>query len=1452
MAYINIAEWTPEHVADWLRGLDDIIIPYVHFFLNNNIDGHHLLTLGPDDLTSLNISKVGHQELILEAVDQLRQLHYKLITENLQSLALKLGCRARSVYNDIKRMTTTDQDNFINIATSVLADVSEVLLAVKSFVSWLDSLWLLAACRAPFEGQERYTNIRQTVLKLGIELASTAQRDHFAAKPYAVIQSSCYNLADICDIIIQECHDSLIIQPASLDVATVKKKTDEEWGMQINSSYSGIHVVGGVKFQSPSHRCGKVDVGDEIVQINYQTVVGWQLKHLVYMLQEHPTEVLLTLKKRPRHTNILGQVIVLRPYRIPLKKVTYGKVMWPENGVQPVNIEEVFPVKTQQEPASPRAVLREVEDDDSAFLPDAAVQSATSTTTASVAAPSSIRAQVFPPRSRAAIHRRATVSGASPTVTKAPVSLQDLVAGGIPGLFGGSSKKKDAVFRSVSHDPGCHGAGGKLTVADGSCVEEGKEPETKGAEHQPEKKQESVTNAAKDAPMMSKGRTASDSAVVPLVGRSFGMAGTLSSRLREARGLTTGESAKHSSGPPAPASGSRGVADVRSEVGSQSPRERRLFGPGTGKRSPMVTLKVPKIEDLKHNHMHSRSSKAKAHEAPSNAQANSSSSDAHGAKVGFGAKESPKKPLAQPPAMNTKTQCSESTLGNRGVPCPELGVAECEGWLLRRWWGGQQQQAAPLLAGGRTAAPAMAALPPWRRRWVLLRGPQLFLYATPQDQKAECLLYVPGFVVSLAPDCKSKNGAFKLSNSENTFYFATESQADTSRWLTKLQQAAKHYPSYSGSCLWASDSDEDAVLDSKMFKPASSSSSFSSHKISLGPAPLDRPRQPSPKPMPRTIFLRSAIVPPQLTDRSATLSPRRTTGEPPTTSASNSSLPRNRESSKSPPSVLCPSSLELSSECSDGSTCSLTAKQRLSGAWDRYSDALGVVQPAKRDFSTAKSKPPSGLYVNVSFKHSSSTKEPSTPTCTGLPPPSEQILGANPGNPARVPTLAPSSPALSRAVQRRPSDSSKLSRSKTADSFPQMQTPKGETLLDREYNRVFKKSPSASSSPDPAALSDSPATSPVPLPVLTNSLLPRCATSQEIKDLYTNRRNSWRGSQQELMIPLSSVGSSDLGSPLEGCVQSPDYSYRDYASPDYASQRPDVIPSQYHQGRSRPPQPEEAGTDPWVPRSAPSPSQGVERTPRGRGEKLPSSSFLRAGSAPASSCCQAAPSPTPTKTSSRFFHSPKFLKKFASSTREGLSNILRSPRLERKKLTTERDMYGSPKLSRSAGVRLLKSSASASAVSSSPAEVPEESSPSPLTHKSGSSSSLNSSTSAGSFVTSSSSSHCYAEVFAPPGSAPLARPETPETPRARPTMGVSMLRGKRRTSSSAAGSEERSFSPCSFASSAGGSGSGAPWARDDGSVFGEETSPGGGDAFQFGHGTDGSPESVLGSGSERE
>lgn len=57
--------------------------------------------------------------------------------------------------------------------------------------------------------------------------------------------------------------------------------------------------------------------GDEVVQINYQTVVGWQYKKVLLQLQESATDVLLTLKKRPKHTKIYGQLGLIK---LPSKK----------------------------------------------------------------------------------------------------------------------------------------------------------------------------------------------------------------------------------------------------------------------------------------------------------------------------------------------------------------------------------------------------------------------------------------------------------------------------------------------------------------------------------------------------------------------------------------------------------------------------------------------------------------------------------------------------------------------------------------------------------------------------------------------------------------------------------------------------------------------------------------------------------------------------------------------------------------------------------------------------------------------------------------------------------------------------------------------------------------------------------------------------------------------------
>lgn len=291
----------------------------------------------------------------------------------------------------------------------------------KAYLHKLSIFTIFAYFRYPFEGQDLYVSKRKTILRISIELASTAQRDQFVEQPNQLIRNRCLSLAELCDRIVQDSHDSLAIQPASLDLVTVKKKPDEELGMHIHSSYQGVHMVGGVKIQSPVHKNGRIEENDEIIQINYQTVVGWQLKNLVNIMKEYPTEILVTFKKKPRHS-LAGQVIVFKPYRIPSKKVIQKYNTCSRNAAT--------------------ATFDSEDDSDAKFAANRAKNS-------QIKGPvyHMIRKPRFP------VRRRATISGASPTARHPPVRIEDLVA---------DLAKKDLVSRSISHDPSKH-SNGKLS-----------------------------------------------------------------------------------------------------------------------------------------------------------------------------------------------------------------------------------------------------------------------------------------------------------------------------------------------------------------------------------------------------------------------------------------------------------------------------------------------------------------------------------------------------------------------------------------------------------------------------------------------------------------------------------------------------------------------------------------------------------------------------------------------------------------------------------------------------------------------------------------------------------------------------------------------------------------------------------------------------------------------------
>ncbi|KAK4879133.1 hypothetical protein RN001_007279 [Aquatica leii] len=390
MAYVNVKDWSVEQVTEWLKGLDSVIAPYTKSFLNNEVKGHQLLSLRSDDLEHLGVYTLGHQEIILEAVEHLRNFHYKLDKENLQMLALRLSCSANSLYNEL---SLTDEDCTM-VPTQTMSDVHNVITCIKPLACWLD--------RSPFRGDKDYIECKSQLLQLSFEMATHAHRDIFSEKPLRTIRDISKTLTQLADHIVQEMSDPMILQPASLALATLKKK-EQELGFFLLPSNYAIHQIAEIKYGSPAHNSSKIQEGDEIVQVNYQTVVGWQRKNVLLLLQESPPEIVLTLKKRPKHTKVYGQ-IYMKPYRLPSKKRATPYSRWNDNLPSP----QLLAIHDLPDIPPPRV---------QPVVPQSETETEISSSSDSESLDSALdgNRRVYPLKPRPVLQRRNTVTGASPT-----------------------------------------------------------------------------------------------------------------------------------------------------------------------------------------------------------------------------------------------------------------------------------------------------------------------------------------------------------------------------------------------------------------------------------------------------------------------------------------------------------------------------------------------------------------------------------------------------------------------------------------------------------------------------------------------------------------------------------------------------------------------------------------------------------------------------------------------------------------------------------------------------------------------------------------------------------------------------------------------------------------------------------------------------------------------------
>ncbi|XP_064205630.1 connector enhancer of kinase suppressor of ras 2-like [Anguilla rostrata] len=293
----------------WAAGLDDCLQQYIKNFEREKINGEQLLHITHQELEELGVTRIGHQELILEAVDLLCALPKDM---QIDGLSRVYSCFSQCTLGQApappvtlpkirrptpRQCTLTDgaRAPAAWLPNDFLTSVVDLIGAAKNLLAWLD--------RSPFVSVTEYSLLKNNIVQLCLELTTIVQQDCTVYETENKILHVCKTLSGICDHIISLSSDSLVSQSAHLEVVHLTNiMPSEGLGMYIKSTYDGLHVITGTTENSPADQCKKIHAGDEVIQVNHQTVVGWQLKNLVNALREDPNGVILTLKKRPQNT----------------------------------------------------------------------------------------------------------------------------------------------------------------------------------------------------------------------------------------------------------------------------------------------------------------------------------------------------------------------------------------------------------------------------------------------------------------------------------------------------------------------------------------------------------------------------------------------------------------------------------------------------------------------------------------------------------------------------------------------------------------------------------------------------------------------------------------------------------------------------------------------------------------------------------------------------------------------------------------------------------------------------------------------------------------------------------------------------------------------------------------------------------------------------------------------
>uniref|UniRef100_A0A0N5BWG2 Connector enhancer of kinase suppressor of ras 2 n=1 Tax=Strongyloides papillosus TaxID=174720 RepID=A0A0N5BWG2_STREA len=320
-----VSSWNCDQFAEWLKGVDDGIIAYIPKIKKANIVGKNLNVIDEEYLENIGIYSFGIRRIIMQAINSLLYFCRDIEKDNLQKLMMICVSKLDMLIGCVQKVQTTPEqikniskDNLrLNVYTflnNTYSNLAYVVDEVKKIVFWLD--------RSPFDRLDMYIKIREKILNDCIDLAKVVSLRSRNILKTNSIYTKAKKMKEYLLELIRSRNDPIFVCTSFTERAVVKINEQMECGINIQSSFRGVHVISEIRADSPADQCEKLDAGDEILQINGITVIGWELQKIAKMLVfsesnysnfDHKIgkQIVLLVNKRPR--NPIAAKMFIRP-----------------------------------------------------------------------------------------------------------------------------------------------------------------------------------------------------------------------------------------------------------------------------------------------------------------------------------------------------------------------------------------------------------------------------------------------------------------------------------------------------------------------------------------------------------------------------------------------------------------------------------------------------------------------------------------------------------------------------------------------------------------------------------------------------------------------------------------------------------------------------------------------------------------------------------------------------------------------------------------------------------------------------------------------------------------------------------------------------------------------------------------------------------------------------------